>query len=197
MKVNVIRGGDLAANAFLYGVPDPGVINYLQAGIQKAAEVTGNMGRSFIESAKAIYDRFNSSSAINAAKALLYNVTDHMGGMTIQHLTVDNYKPNIIMQRYIMCQPEIANLYKQNMCNGFQDSYIDLEPNTYGKERFEYDLIMDGVLQLEQEDPYMIHTSQTLYDDLESLDQFAILNTWDTVANMLANGKDPTDLDIE
>lgn len=83
------------------------------------------------------------------------------------------------------------------MIDGFSDTYFNIEPDTYKEDRSEYMQVMDGVLQEDKE--YNVYVKY--YSDsndmpsLEASEKMAILQAWDIVANKIALGKDPTDIE--
>ncbi len=195
-RVNVIRGGDVAANALIYRPPDNALLEYLNNSINSAIEHTSSLSDRFVSTVRGMYDKFNSSAAIAASKALLYNAGMHFNQDTIYPVSYDNLSTaNLAMQRYIMAQPLMSNLYKKNMCYGFQNTYLNMEPETYGKDRLEYQRVMDGVLQHDKNgDAYIMHYSNDDYvDELHVFDKLSVLDTWNNVARMIANGYDPSD----
>lgn len=200
MVVNVIQGGEQGFNAMIYKQPDQNLLNYLQDNISHAATAFGGMANSFMDQARNMYEKFNNSAVINASKALMMNVGTHLNQNTIYHIDQNNIgASNMMMQHYIMAHPEVDKLYQKNMCYGFQDTYYDLEPDNSGEDRYAYQRVMTGVLQFEKNgDGYINHYSNDDYyeEELCMMDKFSVLDTWSTVANMLANGIDPTDPDL-
>ena len=197
----MLDGGDLTARALLYRPPSTGLLNYLNNKINRAVELTGEYGTRFIDATRNLYNQYNSLGAINAAKSIMYSLGGHSSELVLQRLSEDNYNPNLLMQRYIMTSPAVADKHQKNMCNGFQDTYFDMEPGIYGKDRYEYRQVMDGVLYHDDEGDGWInyYTEMVTENDeeLEAIDKFTILDAWDLAANMIAKGKDPTNLDQE
>lgn len=199
MQVNVIRGGEAAANALIYPPPDNNLLTYLNNNIQSAIESTANLSNHFVQSVKGMYEKFNNSAVLNAGRALLYSTGTHFNQNVIFPLNNGNMvTANLIMQQYIMAHPEVNHLNHQNMCYGFQDTYFNYEPEVYGKDRMDYQRVMDGVLQIneEGEDGYIMYYSNgDIQDELHPMDKLSILDTWSELEYMIANGDDPTDPD--
>ena len=196
--VNVHQGGATAMKTMLYGVPDENIINYINNGINSAAEILGNATNSFLNKAQQIFDTYHSSAAIENAKRLVYSLgmsaDDENVIYEIPYMGFNN--TNQIMRDYIMVHPEVYKLNNQNMINGFQDMYMDLDPATTLIEKEKYRQVMDGVLQDDgEEGGYIMHYSTD--NELSMYDKFAILNTWDNVDRMIAEGYDPTDPEQE
>ena len=197
MQVNVVSGGDAAVAALLYRPPDQNLLNYLNNKMQQAIDYASNMVTGYAENMRAMYDRFNSSQAIQAAKMFMYNLGMNTSEMVIQRFhSSEDFKPNLLMQRYIMSCPEVSKLDKQNMCSGFAESYVDPEPGVYGTERNDYRRVMDGVLQHEgEEGVFYWYSSAEDESELEPIDQFAVMDAWHICNQLILGGKDPTDLD--
>lgn len=197
MQVNVIRGGDAAFNALLYPPPDQNFLTYLQNNIQTAADAVSGMGTAFVDTVKSMYNRYNSTEAINASKALLHSTGTHFNQNVIYPVGYDNFTTaNLLMQRYIMSEPSVSELYRDNMCYGYQETFYDNEPGTYGKERTDYRNVMDGVMEFEEDQAvfkYYSHSSEE--PDLDTLDKLSILDTWDNAIRLIEEGIDPTDLE--
>jgi len=199
MKVQVIDGGDTAFKALVYPPPDQTLLTYLQDNIHQAAHVLGDIGSNFVNNAQNMYDRFNSSEAINAGKAILYGAGTHLNQNVIYPVALDQFpNANLIMQHYIMEEPSVNRMYQKGTCNGFADTYFDNEVGVFGKERSSYMRVMDGVMDYsgKDNDGYITHYSfEDGRDDLDTFDKFSVLDTWDNVRVLIAQGIDPTDLD--
>jgi hypothetical protein len=198
MNVKVIEGGDESFRAMVYGTVNNGVREYLKNNMNNVLENTANLSKSFIDNTKALYEKYSSTEAINRAKGYLYNIgTKHFKEDVIQYLNYNNVQDaNLIMQRYIMAEPTVFNLYKKNLCNGFQDTYLDnYDQHTKVEDTLEYQQVMDGVLQFDKDgEGYIEHISHS-GDDLDHMDKMAILDTWDNVRLLIHNQIDPTDKD--
>ena len=197
MQVNVVKGGEQAFNALVYKPPEQGLLDYFQNNLNNATQMLGDAGQNFMNTAYNMYDKFNSSAVINAGKALLMNVGTHLNQQAIYYVD-QNHMPNanLIMQSYIIANPVMNNLYQKNMAYGFQDTYFDPEPDNVGVERYDYQRVMDGVLTYDKEDNGII-TRYFNSDEVEldSMEKITILDTWQQVEYMIANGIDPSDPD--
>jgi len=199
IAINTIGGGELGFDALLYKPPTEQVINYLQTNISKASNIMGDIGNNFINNVRNTYDKFNNQSVINLGKSILYGAGTHMNDNVVIPLSMDNlHTANYTMQQYIIAEPTVNKMVMDNMCNGFQETYHDVEQGVYGTERNDYRRVMDGVVQ-EDEDGGLYMTQYASSDenneDLVPMDKFSVLDTWDSVAQALADGIDPTDPD--
>jgi len=197
IRVNVVNGGDIAANALIYRPPDNRLLSFLNDNISKAVEYTSNAASGFANTVVNMYNKFNSSESLNAAKLMLYNAGTHLNQDIIYPVMYDNLgNANLIMQRYIISEPQMNNLYTRNMCYGYQDTYVDIDKGSVGKDRLDYQNVMDGVLQHDNDgNGYFNYYSNSDDTILHKFDKLAILETWDNVALMISNGLDPSDPD--
>lgn len=194
MQINVINGGSTAAAALLYRQPTEQVMSYINAGLNRLMEYGNVLSEGFKTAVNNVYNQYWSDGALEASKWVLNTI----GGTQQDIITVVPYETfnnaNLLMQRYIIAQPQLNELYQSNMCHGFQDTYFNIEPETFGKERYEYQRVMDGVLQFDTEgEGYINYYSNSDSTELDFVDKLSILDTWDTVSRLLAEGKDPSD----
>lgn len=199
MFVNTIMGGKAAMDAYLYKAPDQSFLAYLQSNMQPIIDTVSNVSSSFKDAVVGLYNKHNSTSVLNAAKALLFNTGSHINQNIIYTVPYDNMaNANLAMQRYIMSDLEIQKLYNRNMCNGFQDTYFDMEPNNKGEERHSYMSVMDGVLYFDQEENGVVkHYSfvdMVSTEEIGTYEKISVLDTWHNALRMIASGYDPTDI---
>ena len=46
-----------------------------------------------------------------------------------------------------MAQPDIRSLYHKGHCDGYSDTYVDMEPGLVGEQHYDYRRVMDGVVE--------------------------------------------------
>lgn len=197
INVNVVNGGDFAADALLYKQPSATLMNYLNDNINSIVTTTANLSNTFINSVKNMYNKAYDATVLTASKLLLNTVgySGDQNALYTYHYGSD-IQPTLVMQEYIMANPIVDKLYQRNMCFGYMDTYKDPEPDTTGEERLVYQRVMDGVLQFDNEgNGYVKHYSNRDDIELSIVDKLSVLDTWDTVARYIAEGIDPTDPD--
>ena len=194
---NVVKGGSLAAEALLYKQPDPSVQEYIRNNIAHAVEATRSIGNSFINTVESMYNKFNNSEVMNVAKMILYNAGTHLSQDVIIPYNYNNvHNANLLMQRYVLVNPMVYSLYQNNMCHGYADTFIDnVDKNTLLEDRVEYQQVMDGLMQFNEDEGYVHHYSNDS-EDLCHFDKLAITDTWDAAVRRIAEGIDPTDPEL-
>ena len=195
--INVINGGEAAMKTMLFGVPDQGLIDYINNGINRATEILGTAATGFMEKVQQVYNTYYSNEAIDNAKRLMYSMnTSAVSENVIYEVPYMGFNnTNHIMREYIMVHPKVHNMFKDNMCYGFQDQYVDTEQDFELKNKERYREVMDGVLQGTDDDSYIMYYSTD--NELSMYEKFSILHTWDNIDRMIAEGYDPTDPDQE
>jgi len=202
MKVGVMDGGTEAFNNMVDSSYDPKVLNFIQNGYQKFANVLSTGYESFMDRSKSLYEEYNGADVIQRAKSMLYNISG-IGDNTIRYLDADNiYNPNDVMKRYIMAQPDIYKLNQTESCNAYSGIYVDVDPCALNyQQHVDYTRVMNGVTQYDTTEESNIREDLIYYEDnldipeLHFIEQTAILNTWDRARELMNDDLDPTDLE--
>lgn len=198
-NIGIVRGGDLAADALIYRPPDNNLVNYLASNLQKANELVGSYSNAFINTMTNVYNRFASDSARLYQKLVLQDANGHLDQNIVSVVRYEHlHMANLAMQRYILAEPTLNEYYRKGMCYGYQDTCTMYEDNKFGKDCVEYRRVMDGMLEFDNEDEGVVITysqndTEMYPDDLDPIDKFNIMKTWDNVARMIVEGIDPSD----
>ena len=199
--VMVIEGGIGGMDALMYPVYNPSHLQYFQNTIQQASQRLAGAGQQFIQKAQEVYERVNSSTAIQAARNVLKMVgnTFHNSTHIYQVNSLDQFQSaTTTMQRWIMAEPTVRALYHEQRCDGYSDTYIDVEPGMIGDRHYDYRRVMDGVLVDDQESWVVKQYWDELKEgdrDLTVDEKVDILNTWDIMRMFIDKGKeDPTSM---
>lgn len=205
--INVIHGGDEEFNAFIYGQKHPSTLNFLQNSMQAAQNLASTLtevGKGFFATIGNMFDKFNGSEAMRRMRNALEKVDN------INSMDVIKYLPTIasvqqaqpMMQRFIMANPVVRQMYLDNRLDGFSDQYVNVHGNAIGNSHYDYRLVMNGYMQVPEEpkdendqgvimDFYDERPSSEL--DLDLAQQNAIVDTWANVIAWIQQGReDPT-----
>ncbi len=104
------------------------------------------------------------------------------------------------MQNYIMANPMIRELYNQQLCDGYSDTYTDIDKNTIGDKHYHYRRVMDAVVQdtTDSEGNYDWVSKNYMEDllegdrELEIEEKAKVLSTWEVMNAFIKAGQDPT-----
>lgn len=195
----ITSGGAEGMLVSFYGMPHPATLAFLDRQVHNMSDSLTAAGRQFMTKAEELYDRFSSSHAMRLMRAAARAATHFWESDTIRYLAdigaMQNAPPT--MHRWIMAEPTIRNLYHENRCDGYSNTYVDAFPEDVGVDHYDYRRVMNGVVE-ETEDGGWKAT--TWYEELLEGDQELsmeekndILDTWWAMKQMIkAGGEDPT-----
>ena len=185
-------------DAILYQNQHPNNQLYFQNQVNNFSNTLTDLGRSFITESKVIHDQIYSSVAAAAARAAL-RASAGMFQMVIRPLNeIDEFRAaSVLMQRWVMANPEIRNLYHRQECAGYDGSYVDMFPKDKGEDHYDYRRVMSGVVVDTKDGSYARHYLDDLVEgdaELTHNEKVDILSTWDIMNMYIKAGKeDPTD----
>lgn len=197
--INVITGvGGNAFDALAYPVQSMANSFYIETQFQNFSNTLNDVGRQFMESAKGIYDRINSSEALRMARVAINSARGMLTSNQILQLesleACQAAQPS--MQRWVMANPVVRELYHAQRCSGYADTYTDLHPGDIGEAHYDYRRVMDGVIVETEDDWYARFYMEDLVGDDRELthdEKVVIMNTWDLVELFIKKGEDATD----
>jgi len=197
MRVNVIQGDRDMFRNIVYGMPNSNVMEFVNSKMNEFTNYLGNTADKFTNNIKMMYDKYASNEALNRAKMLLNLAGTSVNEESVYFVGMNSYhNVNLAMQRYIIANPTINEMYQKNMCYGFEETYHDNEVGVTGKDRNDYRSVMDGVIQYDQDgNGYVYHYSSNdeINPELSAVDKFTIIETWDELEIALLEDIDPTD----
>lgn len=196
----------------VFGVPHANTLNFLQnqfdaaysAGYNTSA-ILGQATANFIEKSRNLFDKVNGSEAVRLAKAAARKINSLWLNDDIQVLSgmgSFQHAPTA-MQRWLMTDPVIRELYIKQRCDGYSNSYVNLDGNAIGVDHYDWRRANEGLINLdESDDPDDAWRATTYIEDLRDGDreldlpekimiQRSIENMHD---EMLRSGEDPTSI---
>lgn len=182
----VITGDSNAYNALVYGTDrHPGTMAYLQNQLSSfSMGALTDFGKQFLSSAQTIYDSFNSSEAMRAARAAIRRFDAIFLPDRIQYIEKLSHLQNAppVMQRWVMTHPGTRDLYHKQLIDGYSDTYVDHYWNRKGLEHYDWRLLHNGVMQETPDGHVTYHFLAEVEDgDREpTMDEKSdVFNTWD------------------
>lgn len=196
-----IEAGPTTFDALVYGRPHPGTLNFLQQQFETTSNRLTQFGQQFMDGAYELWDRLSSSRAVEAMRQAARAVSSVWQADEIRPLMSlgdFQYAP-MSMQRFIMAEPTVRQMYHDQTIDGYSDTYIDMYPNSIGEDHYDYRRAMDGfvVVNESDEDDESEWTATTYFDDLVEGDQDLLLSeqvdiqcTWDWLRSRIKPGMD-------
>lgn len=198
--MRIIDGGEAAWGAVAFGEHNPINLNYFRNQLQQVSTGLSDYARSFYHNTQELVDKFTNSEALrtvrNALKsaAMLFNDDIIKSIYDMENLQTASFK----MQRWIMANPSVREMYQDQKCDGYSDTYVDLYPKTIGDAHYDYRRVMNGVVVIDAEtgqDSYKIYYEDLVEGDRELShdEKDSILTTWEIVEMFMKKGaQDPT-----
>ena len=190
-------------DAILYPEQNPANKAYIVNQLDAYTHLLLDTGRQYFSQARAMYDQINDAATLRAAKAALRMAKGVTRPNVISPLLnlEECYSAQPLMQRYIMAEPTIRQLYIDQRCDGYSDGpYRDLFPGWIGPDHYDYQKVMSGIVNEyvdeDGEDTWKVNTFS--YDllpsdaDLTFDERVDILATWEVVRMAIEAGNDPT-----
>ena len=202
----VTMGGVEDFNARIYQPKNPNTLRFLENQFEHLSNISNTLNdatRSFFSGAREVFDRVNGSEAMRlarAAKRAIGHVFQKNEIRVLRDIGALQQAP-VAMQRWVLAEQTVRQMYHEQRCDGYSDSYVDVEPGRIGEDHYDWRQVMNGVVQdVVEEDGTDNYKVQVWVDDLIEGDrklgfdeQAEILSTWDVVKYHLLRGKeDPT-----
>ena len=204
MSINVVYGGDIAFDSLAYGVDQhPANTSYFQRQIESISNTLTDVGQTFFSNAQNLYQQVNNSETMRIARAALRSTVSLFQPNQILSIFDIHKMQNapVVMQRWIMANPEARTLYHKQQIDGFSDTYRDVSPGIVGEQHYDYRRVMNGIVQddtdPEGNDTWCVkYYPDELYEGDKELvhdERVDILSTYEILEAFLAIGKkDPT-----
>lgn len=189
---------DDAFNTMLYGVPDNKTINYFQEQINKLNGMGSNFSHWVRESSTNTFNKIYSAPAVAEARKLLYETAVQFREDIFHQVDYENYRPNLLMQQYIMAHPRLSNMYQKEMLSNFNGTYKDPEPEVSPITfKDHYLRVIDGqYIQNPEKQEVLVNCSSSHVDltNLQFNEQLLVQHAWSVTLKILSDGDDPTDI---
>lgn len=204
MQVNVIETNSIMSSDFAI-FPEQNPMNnfFLANQFSTLPQTLTDVGKRFVEKAKETYELLNNSDIIRKAKNVLRGISSlTKPNQIIAIHDIDGFQTaSPVMQRYIMAEPSIRNLYHKQRCDGYSDLYVDLYPDDIKDKHYDYQKVMNGMIIDEKDnegnDSWVAR--QYYYDltpedrELEITEKADILYTWEIAKAFMQVYEDITD----
>ncbi len=198
--MNIIYGGNEAFDAIAFGQQNPNNQSFLSSFYSSPiVSAAGSFFGNFYDNARQRFEQFNSAEAMMIAKAALNQVRGFFQPNVIRTLRdiTDFQVAGTTMQRWVMANPTVREMYHQQRCDGYSDTYVDAEPGKIGENHRDWRAVMTGMVQ-ETDDgwktvQYVDEPIDGVETNLDFTDKVSILRSWlNADVYMAAAAKDPT-----
>lgn len=190
-------GSDDAFNALLYGDKNPDTVNFFRDKLASIPDTITDAGRTFMNRTREAFEHFNGSSAMRFARGILGSIHNSIKPDVIRPLTdVSELRAaTLLMQRWIMANPQINSKYLLQRVDGYSDTYTNANGTDVGEDNYDYRRVKQGWVDfdVEGEDFRAVNYCEDLKPgdrELDITEQSDIHHTWGVMEILLALGKD-------
>jgi len=196
-NVNVVQAGTVGFDSVLYANQNPANAIYIQNQLQNFSSSLNEVGAKFLAASRDIYNNLNSSVVADAARLAMRTAAGLFLNYIAPLTTMNSFQTAApIMQRWVMANPNVRELYHNQLCNGYADTYVDYHPEDVGENHYDYRRVMDSVIVDNDEGSSVKYYLDNLIDgdkELTPYEKFDILSTWNILEAFITAGKeDPT-----
>lgn len=183
--------------AMTYAQPSARMVDYVRNEFVRAQQVMTDAGRAMLQRAHDSFQEFMSSDAFRIARAAMHHGMSMWGRNEIQRLPQVwrvQHAP-VVMHRWIMAHPELRQLYHQQQCDGYSETYRDLSPGVVGELHPDWRRVYDGELEEQDGGLYFANYSEDndLPEDALTYEQQTdIIEAHNTVSVAIWQNVDPT-----
>ena len=193
ITIPVVSGGEVAMDALLSRNNHPNNEMVLNQMHQQFQTKYANINNSFTQDYNNMFAIYRNDDVTRYSKQLMASVTDLVNDDQIYVIDSNNYTNiNIGMMKWMMCNPHIQDMYQDDKISGYEEAYIDIEEGVDSLERGDYLTVMDGVA-CHSNGYDTEYYSDTRYEELDDIEQMAILDSWYNLDQLMAKGYDATD----
>lgn len=181
-----------AFDALVYGETHPGTVAFLANQVNNVASTLTDAGRAFMSKTKDMFEHFNGSAAMRFAREVMGTVKGVFQTQRIQTLweLLEMQSASLTMQRWLMANPVVRRHYHAQRCDGYSDTYVDMEPGCVAEDHYDYRRVMDGQFVFDEDGDWKsTQYIEALKDgdrDLLHEEQVEILRSWDAMDLVMA-----------
>ena len=201
---NVYAGMQDEFGVLAYSQKNPSTIQFLNnrftEGVASFSQTLTDYGRTFYEKSAEVFYNAVGSDAMRYASSVLRKVNNMFQRDEIRSLweLSDVQQAPMSMQRYLMANPAVRTLYHDQRVDGYQDTYIDVQPNVIGFDHDDWRLATNGMVRFDDPDSdthisYHYDVMPVGQVELHPDQKHDIASAWDLIEGALkiAGGDDP------
>lgn len=196
--MSFIVGSTDEFNALLYPDQHQSVRGYMQEHLSSFTNAVTDIGQNFVSRVKNLYERLNDSSIMERARAVVRAASGIMNYNVIYQINnlEDLRAASTVMQRWLMANPTVREVYLDQRCDGYSETYFNIHDKDIGEDHYDYRRVMHGSLVKENNEYVFKHYYDSpITDDEKPLtveEQFIIQDAWDIANLYFANKQDCT-----
>jgi hypothetical protein len=173
---------------------DQGTMGWLGERTDALRNTVSATASAFFDQARSMYQMISSNDAIQALRNLTVKNDNAWDTNTIHAIStiagLQTAAP--VMQRWIMAEPRLRQMYVNNEVDGFSETYTNLQGDNIGAKQFDWRQVNTGIVKFKEDEAYFTNYHEELYgnDELSVSQRVDILRTWNAVNDALDAGEE-------
>lgn len=192
-----IASADNAFDALVYGSTHQNTVNFLRNQFNTFSNTLMDSAKGFFEKGRDLFEKFHSSEAMRFARSVVNEAlgqTEVKGEYIASIFELNQFQTaNLCMQRWVMANPVVRQQYHDQLCDGYSATYVDMEPGLIGDQHYDYRRVMDGMLQIEEDNWKIVQYLEELKEgdrDLLLEEKADIQQSWTWLEYLMTLGQD-------
>lgn len=195
---NVVVGGTNAFDHMMYGAPNQEIHQFVNHLHQQITPMLTQEGLNFVQQTRNEWSKFFGEDAARLARGAIRRIASLWDDDTIRQLVgiAQLQQAPVVMQPFIMAQPEIRQAYLNQKVDGYSDTYVNEHDNAVGEDHYHYQCVMSGIVADTDEDgeewkavTYFLEPEKS-EDELNFDQKLDVLCTWSEVLLRYRTGRD-------
>lgn len=185
---------DIAAGGFL----DSTTTNWIQDRTQALMSTVSATTAGWFNKARTFYQTITETDAVQALRNLTAKADLSWKGNNVHLCTsIEQIQAsNPVLQRYLMAEPNLRQLFLNQSCEGFAGVYNNVHGNAIGVNHYDYRRVTDGMLMVTESQVEWNDFYENIPDndkELELYEKADMIRNWNLVNIALdANEMDPS-----
>lgn len=159
----------------IYGTRSDALLNDLRAGLMTYDHsILTDLGRRYDAEVKENFEAVSGWKVVNATRRALAGLNSINSPSAILPLYTDDafQTANLTMQRFLMADVEIRQLYHKKRIDGWSDTYQDHQPKVIGHDHYDHRMSLHGIVERkEREDETVFFEKTEFRGELKPWDQ--------------------------
>ena len=193
----MVIGGTNTFDQLLYGAPHPEVQQFVNTLHQQITPMLTQEGLNFVQNTRNEWSRFFGEDAARLARAGARRVVSLWDDDSIHQLVgiVALQHAPVVMQPFLMAQPEIRQAYLDQKIDGYSETYVNEHGDAVGEEHYHYQCVMSGIVEDTEEGEewravtYFLEHEKA-EDQLNFDQKVDVLCTWSELLMRYRTGRD-------
>lgn len=165
--MQVIYADDLqTVNEIMYGARSDALLNDLRSGLQQYDHsILTDLGRRYQSNVEQNFEAVSGWKVVNATRKAVAAAS----GFDAPSVILPIFTPeamraaSLSMQRFLMADTEIRQMFHKHRIDGWSDTYVDTSPKLIGADHYDHRVSMHGVVERHEAEEGNVSYSVTEY----------------------------------